>query len=378
MESYQGAKTHGWIVSVVGHAVLVAGLFLTYPVRSITLPPEPFRWNVQMVTSATPSLPAATPPPTPAERQPLKAAPAARSVSGSGRVAVSSVVQRVERKPSVVQRIIETSTVRLDQSRREVVSRQEMVMSTVDRSHLEHSPVYVDEQVEGRPSEMVRREPSTRGRPLSSITESSESIVRSAAFQGSAVVTRQVASVTTVTRPLEADVSNGPSEAVMPAAVPAHPAGSVENETSMSAVQSDLPSTEQGEMRASFVHMDRSQGPQSEAGEESEPMARVPSTADSKRSDYGWLASALRARIEEIKSYSTEARSHEWEGRVVVAALVRADGRLVNIRVIESSGNGFLDEDAKQMVRYASPMALSQPLGSAQVTVKVPIVFGLR
>lgn len=378
MESYQGAAAHGWIVSVVGHAVVIAGLIMTDSVRSITVPQESFQWNVQVVTSATHDSPAAETPTAHAEPSTFKAAPAARSMTGSSRAAVQRVVQPVERKPSIAQRMAETSTVRPDQSRPESVSREETVVSAVDRSRLEHSPEPVDEQLEDRPSESVRREPSIRERPLASVMESSTPIVRVASIQAPAVVTRQVAAVTTVTGPLETEVSSGPSEAVLPAAVLAHPASSAESEASGSAAPSGLPSTEQGDMRTSFVHRDRSQTPKTEAREESGPIARVPSAGESKRSDYGWLASALRTRIEEIKSYSAEARTHEWEGRVVVAASVKADGTLVNIRVVESSGNGYLDEDARQMVRYASPMTLSQPLGSAQVTVKVPIVFELQ
>jgi TonB family protein len=90
------------------------------------------------------------------------------------------------------------------------------------------------------------------------------------------------------------------------------------------------------------------------------------------------LAHTIRARIEEIKRYSVEARVNEWEGQVVVSAAILPDGRIVDIRVLESSGNRRLDEDAKTMVGHASPLALSQPIGLAKVTVKVPIIFGLR
>jgi TonB family protein len=106
--------------------------------------------------------------------------------------------------------------------------------------------------------------------------------------------------------------------------------------------------------------------------------SRASSAGEVKRPDYGWLAAAIRARIEEIKRYSEQARSNGWEGRVVVATTVKADGRLMDIRVVESSGNGSLDEDAKQILRDTSPLVLSQPLEAAQVTVRVPIVFGLH
>ncbi len=114
------------------------------------------------------------------------------------------------------------------------------------------------------------------------------------------------------------------------------------------------------------------------SNERAVPASHALSAGDAKRPDYGWLAAALRARIEEIKRYSEQARSNGWEGRVVVATTVQGDGRLMDIRVIESSGHGSLDEDAKHILRDASPMVLTQPLEAVHVTVKVPIVFGLH
>ena len=63
---------------------------------------------------------------------------------------------------------------------------------------------------------------------------------------------------------------------------------------------------------------------------------------------------------------------------MVISASILADGHIVDIRVVESSGNRRLDEDAKTMVGHASPLTLSQPIGVAKVTVKVPIIFGLQ
>jgi TonB family protein len=96
------------------------------------------------------------------------------------------------------------------------------------------------------------------------------------------------------------------------------------------------------------------------------------------RKDFRWVGLALRARVEEVKRYSLDARLNEWEGRAVIAASILADGRIVDIQVVETSGNRYLDEDAKMMVAHASPLTLSQSIGLAKVTVKVPIIFGLQ
>lgn len=382
IESYQGAVAHGWIVSVVGHAVLATGLLMSYSVRPITSPQESFRWNVQVVTSATAGLPKPEAPTAPAESPMKKAASSARSSKGSIEEAPSSVPQRIERKPLMERRPVETSAVRAEQPGQEPVRQEHMLPSMIDHPSFEYAPVHADEQMESRVSEIVRREPSTREQSLSSVMESNEPIVRSAAIHGPAVVTRPVAPVATMTRSQEVEASSESSGAVMPTVGLVGSSASGGSEASVPASQSDLSSTNSDQVpapseSAEKIVMDRSQGTNAGMGEGSMPVSRL-SSGESKRSDYGWLAAALRTRIEEIKSYSTEARTHEWEGRVVVAASVKADGRLVDIRVVESSGNGYLDEDAKQMVHYASPMTLSQPLGSAQVTVKVPIVFGLQ
>lgn len=122
-------------------------------------------------------------------------------------------------------------------------------------------------------------------------------------------------------------------------------------------------------------------------GDSETPPASVPTVVASQgsppvgnpmRPDYGWLGQALRARIEEVKRYSVEARANAWEGRVVVAAAILADGRIVEIRVIESSGNRQLDEDAQAIMEQVSPLMLSRSIGSAKVTVKVPMIFGLQ
>lgn len=106
--------------------------------------------------------------------------------------------------------------------------------------------------------------------------------------------------------------------------------------------------------------------------------SETPPVGNPMRLDYGWLGQALRARIEEVKRYSVEARANAWEGRVVVAAAILADGRIVEIRVIESSGNRQLDEDAQAIMEQVSPLMLSRSIGSAKVTVKVPMIFGLQ
>lgn len=108
------------------------------------------------------------------------------------------------------------------------------------------------------------------------------------------------------------------------------------------------------------------------------PAQSVTSAQASARRDFGWVGLALRARVEERKRYSVDARLHGWEGRVVIAADILADGRIIESRIVEGSGNHRLDEDARSLVASVSPLKLTHVLEADRLTVKIPIVFGLH
>jgi periplasmic protein TonB len=94
--------------------------------------------------------------------------------------------------------------------------------------------------------------------------------------------------------------------------------------------------------------------------------------------DYGWLAGAIRTRVEQLKHYPHIARANRWEGRVVLRAVIGEDGQLVDLKVAESSGHSVLDEAALEVLKKAAPLTLPQPLGRPQVVVQVPISYRLR
>ncbi|BFU93574.1 MAG: hypothetical protein NTNFB02_02960 [Nitrospira sp.] len=95
------------------------------------------------------------------------------------------------------------------------------------------------------------------------------------------------------------------------------------------------------------------------------------------QADYGWLRDTLWKRIQELKRYPALARSNHWEGKVVVAAVIREDGTVVGLRIAESSGRPILDQEALSVMRQASPLTLKHPLGKPQVTILVPISYRL-
>ncbi|NOS83189.1 MAG: energy transducer TonB [Nitrospira sp.] len=99
--------------------------------------------------------------------------------------------------------------------------------------------------------------------------------------------------------------------------------------------------------------------------------------APSIKVDHGWLADSLRRRLAEIKRYPSTARLNGWEGKVVLRAVIRADGHLTEVKVHRSSGYDALDNAAIEAIRLVCPLHMHQPLGTSEVAVYVPIVYSL-
>jgi protein TonB len=95
------------------------------------------------------------------------------------------------------------------------------------------------------------------------------------------------------------------------------------------------------------------------------------------KADYRWLAESLYHRIAELKRYPSAARLNGWEGKVVLRAVIKADGNLADLRVQTSSGFDALDQAALDTVRQACPLHLKHELGRPEVVVSLPIVYSL-
>jgi protein TonB len=104
-------------------------------------------------------------------------------------------------------------------------------------------------------------------------------------------------------------------------------------------------------------------------------MAASPSSA--VKVDHGWLAELLRRRLAEIKRYPSTARLNGDEGKVVLRAVIRADGHLSEVKVHRSSGHEALDKAALESIRLVCPLHMHQPLGTSEVAVYIPIVYSL-
>jgi len=98
----------------------------------------------------------------------------------------------------------------------------------------------------------------------------------------------------------------------------------------------------------------------------------------SSQAHYGWLKDELRAHIERVKHYPQQALDRKWEGRVIVRAVIWADGRLTDLSVVESSGYDTLDREALDLLQRLSPLALNHALGVPQIALRIPISYGIK
>lgn len=76
--------------------------------------------------------------------------------------------------------------------------------------------------------------------------------------------------------------------------------------------------------------------------------------------------------------YPKIAQMRQWQGITTLQLEFAADGRLLETRVLSSSGHDVLDRQALDMVRAAQPLpALPAVLSGRALTVNVPVVFRL-
>lgn len=99
--------------------------------------------------------------------------------------------------------------------------------------------------------------------------------------------------------------------------------------------------------------------------------------APAGRADYGWLIESVSKRLAELKRYPAMARSNGLEGKVLLRAVIRADGQLAEVVVQKSSGHEELDTAAMETIREASPLHLRHELGRTQIAITVPLVYSL-
>jgi protein TonB len=88
---------------------------------------------------------------------------------------------------------------------------------------------------------------------------------------------------------------------------------------------------------------------------------------------------ALASRIDRSKFYPRASRRLGEEGIAVVGFVIRRDGELTDIHIVESSGHRRLDEAALKTLRRATPFErIPDAIDREQWPITVPIAFSLR
>ena len=332
----QGARSGGWLISLVLHGGLVAlAMHAAMDVKP-HLQPETFRWDVALHQAPTPSPVAAEALPTqesvPRRTEPTK--PVSSSVSSPSRAPVPKVVERTAivqtvQATQVTPRVVERST---PQERQSVVTEVQPVASRPVETVVAHAQEIL-QQTNQDAVQAVEAQSVTAQLSETMIQQSAVPVETLATeVEQPAIVAQEV--VQTESSVATATVSlNEPQDAVVSEPIVTH--------------------------QSAVVHRE------------------VRETA-SAQADLGWLAESLWTRIEQLKRYPRQARARRWEGKVVLEAVIRHDGTILECLVAESSGHGLLDQDAISVLRKASPLALKHPLGKEQITILVPIAYRLE
>jgi len=95
------------------------------------------------------------------------------------------------------------------------------------------------------------------------------------------------------------------------------------------------------------------------------------------KTDHRWLAESLWRRVAELKRYPSSARLNGQEGKVILKAVIRADGQLAEVSVQKSSGHTILDTAAMEAVKLACPLHMKHAIGKPEIVVSLPIVYSL-
>lgn len=84
-------------------------------------------------------------------------------------------------------------------------------------------------------------------------------------------------------------------------------------------------------------------------------------------------------RIQRAKRYPRFAREREMEGRIQVEFVLSRDGKLLESRVVNSSGHSVLDREALLTLRRAAPFPkLPETIQAGNVVMNVVISFVLQ
>lgn len=109
-----------------------------------------------------------------------------------------------------------------------------------------------------------------------------------------------------------------------------------------------------------------------------EPARVAPPPASPDLQALAGYGRSLAAALAIHQRYPRIARMRQWQGTTMLQLELAADGRLLQSRVLSSSGHEILDRQAQEMLRAALPLPTLPPgLAGRPLVVNVPVVFRL-
>jgi periplasmic protein TonB len=111
-----------------------------------------------------------------------------------------------------------------------------------------------------------------------------------------------------------------------------------------------------------------------------QPVAPPPATPQTEtQTELIQWQNALAAHLGRFKRYPSLARSRGEQGTATVAFTINRDGRLLNSRILQSSGSSLLDEETLAMLVRAQPMP-KPPITTpdSALSFAVPVRFDIR
>lgn len=315
----------GWGLSLLLHLVFVLSAVTIMPKMTIVLESQPFRWDVALIKQDI--LPAEAPTPAPAIQppQPVRTEPA-RPVERTSETRVATPQSK-----QVVHPVIEPP-------------QPQPVQPVQEMAQAQYKPAEPKEVKQPDVRELRNQEPVSE--PIRETAQATEPVAPAPASAVPQPVTEASTSV-----PVAETVPPAP-----PSLAPA-PSAKLFEEPSPSAASTP-----------------QSSDPPSQMARLMPPSA--PHVSEAKP-DHRWVGESLWRRVAELKRYPSSARLNGLEGRVVLKAIIRADGHLAEVSVVKSSGHPVLDAAAIEAVKLACPLHMKHSIGPPQVAVSLPIVYSL-
>ena len=329
-----------WGVSLALHGAAVwLALVFTAQVKPV-LQEEIFKWDVALVESVnTEAAREATPEPTPA--------PAEKVVART--VEAPSVVARrpVEPPPdAVMHRVAPQQTVQMVHPEVQPPKPVEPREEPPPVQKIE-APAQVTKQIQEKPVEPVERQVAEAPKAQPEPVTAKESEPQ----QSSETIIAQRQPVTS--SPSEA-VETKPLETTAKRSAPEPTASSSTGELAPVVSSSSTPAPSEAPMQTAKA----TPGPET-------------------KTDHRWLAESLWRRVAELKRYPSSARLNGQEGKVVLKAVIRSDGHLIDVTVQKSSGHQILDAAAIEAVKLACPLHMKHAITKPEIVVSLPIVYSL-